>query len=304
MIRPLDFLDLATLHRYRGDVLCLDATRWVTRGNPLGAMGFMAYFNPARHLYSAVSSEAGTTLLGGVIHTQGDSYAKLLYLAPTGSFSEPGLPALIEALVTQAAQWGAFHVLAEVDENSPAFPALRQAGFSVYAWQRIWDLSEVIPGTSTAGWSKVQTINLPAIQSLHHQIVPPLLQPVEPAPRHASGLVCPEGARCYVNVSSGLYGVMLTPLIHPEAEYVAQKIAGLLVQFSRRTVRPIYLRVRSYQAWLEPVLEDLGAKASPRQAVMVKHLVRAVREEQSVTAVQSGTTAIPASRFSKFERKK
>lgn len=302
-IRPLDLLDLTTLYRYRGEVLSLDATRLLTRGNPLGAMGFVSYFNPARHIYSAVAAENGINVLGGITQTQGDSFAKLLYLTPNSQLTHPGLPSLLEHLASTAGNWGAFHVLAEVDEESAVFPALRRAGFSVYAWQRVWDMSNVPAGTFTNGWQKVQSIHLPAIQTLHHQIVPPLLQPIEPAPHRASGLVCSEGARCFVNLSSGLKGIMLTPLIHPEATNVAEKLAGLLDQLPDRHSRPVYLRVRSYQAWLEPVLEDLGAKVSPRQAVMVKHLARAVREEQAVKAVQSATV-IPASRFSKFERKK
>ena len=51
------------------------------------------------------------------------------------------LPELVEHLVVQVGEWGAFHVIAEIDETSDAFPALRQAGFSVYAWQRMWDVS-------------------------------------------------------------------------------------------------------------------------------------------------------------------
>ncbi|HNE05318.1 MAG TPA: hypothetical protein PLT08_12410, partial [Anaerolineales bacterium] len=68
-IRPLDLLDLPLIARYRNDVLTLDSTRALTRGHPLGAMGLLAYINPARHLYAAVSDNEGVTLLGGVIHT-------------------------------------------------------------------------------------------------------------------------------------------------------------------------------------------------------------------------------------------
>ena len=302
-IRPLDLLDLPTLYRYRGEALSLDTARRLTRGNPLGAAGFMSYLNPARHIYSAIASENGTTLLGGVIHTNGDPFARLLYLAPNSLLTHPGLPALIEHLIAEAGNWGAFHVLAEVDENSEAFPALRTAGFSVYAWQRIWNLSEVAPGAVANGWQKADSLNLPAIQTLHHQIVPPLLQPVEPAPRQAAGLTCLEGTRCYASVISGAYGILLTPLIHPETKNVAEKLSGLLNHLPDRRNRPVYLCVRSYQAWLEPVLEDLGAKASQRQAVMVKHLARMVKEEQLTRATQP-VSVIPASRISRIQTKR
>ena len=51
--RALDLLDLPVIYRYRDEVVSLDSTRLLTRGNPLGAAGFIAYFNPARHLYTA-----------------------------------------------------------------------------------------------------------------------------------------------------------------------------------------------------------------------------------------------------------
>lgn len=293
--RPLDLLDLPTLYYYRAEAVSLDSERFLTRGNPLGAAGFMSYFNPARHLYTAVSQENGTTLLGGVIQTNGDAFARLVYLAPGSKMTHAGLPTLIEHLSAEAGRWGAFHVLAETEENSDVFPALRMAGFSVYAWQRIWDVSNISIPESSGNWAPTQSVNLPSVQSLYHQIVPPLLQPIEPAPKRASGMVCAESSRCYVNIVSGVYGIVLTPLIHPEAKDVAQKLSSLLSELPDRRGRPVYMCVRSYQAWLEPVIEDLGGKAAPRQAVMVKHLARMVKEEQTVRAAQPAGVSVQPS---------
>jgi len=294
--RPLDLLDLPTLYHYRAEAVSLDSARLLTRGNPMGAAGFMSYFNPARHLYTAISQENGTTLIGGVIQTNGDAFAKLVYLAPESNLTHASLPGLIEHLSAEAGKWGAFHVLAEIEENSDAFPALRSAGFSVYAWQRIWDVSDIIPGENPCGWTRVQSVNLPSVQSLYHQIVPPLLQPVEPAPKRAIGLICSEGSRCYVNIAYGAHGIVLTPLIHPEATGVAMMLGSLLNQLPDRRGRPVYMCVRSYQAWLEPALEDLGGKAAPRQAVMVKHLARLIKEEQIVRAAQPAGVSVQPSR--------
>jgi len=296
--RPLDLLDLPLIYRYRGESVSLDSTRLLTRGNPLSAGGFMSYFNPARHLYTAVNQDNGSTLLGGVIQTNGDSFARLVYVAPSTLLTHPALPALFEHLCAEAGKWGAFHVLAEVDETSEVFPALRAAGFSVYAWQRIWDVSQIATIEGSGGWETVQPINLPAIQSLYHQIVPPLLQPVEPAPKRAEGMVCSEGARCYVNVTYGVRGIVLMPLIHPEATDVALKLNTLLNQLPDRRGRPVYLCVRSYQAWLEPVLEDLGARPASRQAVMVKHLARVIKAEQAVRAAQPAGVSVQPSHVS------
>ncbi|NCP86117.1 MAG: hypothetical protein CO094_03405 [Anaerolineae bacterium CG_4_9_14_3_um_filter_57_17] len=274
--RPLDLLDLPALYRHRDEAICLDTARLLTRGAPLGAMGFLSYFNPARHLYAAVAEENENLLLGGISQSSGDDFARLLYLTPQANLTHPSLPALLEMLSAEAGLWGAFHVLAEVDEESPAIPALRRAGFSVYAWQRVWDLSEISSPEAVSSWQKIRPIQIPALQNLFHQIVPPLLHPIESLPRRAEGLICSENEKCYVGINQGARGLWLMPLIHPEASAVAEKLASLLAFLPQRRSRPVYLCVRSYQAWLESTLQDLGAKPGPRQAVMVKHLARKI----------------------------
>ena len=296
-IRSLDLLDLPLIARYRNDVLTLDSARALTRGHPLGAMGLLAYINPTRHLYAAITNGGEAALLGGVIHTHGDTFAKLLYLAPSSRLDDPEWPTLIEHLSIQAGEWKAFHVLAEVDELSDIFPALRTAGFTVYAWQRMWDVSliEKKDSVQRSEWRRMQSVDLPAVQSLHYQIVPPLLHPVEPAPQRVIGFVHDQDIKCYASVTTGMYGIVLTPLVHPDENNVSAKITGLMNNLPDRRSRRVYLNVRSYQTWLEPVLEDLGAQALPRQAVMVKHLARLVKEGLPARKVPSSASVQPSS---------
>jgi hypothetical protein len=301
-IRPLDLLDIPIITRYRNDVLTLDSARALTRGHPLGTMSLLAYINPARHLYAAIANGGESALLGGVIHSRGDTFAKLLYLAPSSRLDDRQLPELIEHLAMQAGEWKAFHVMAEVDETSTVFPALRMAGFSVYAWQKLWDVSllEKTEPNASLGWRRVQAVELPMMQSLHYQIVPQLLHPVEPAPNRVVGFVHSENMKCYASVTSGIYGIVLTPLIHPDEHHVSEKIAALVASLPDRNGRRVYLNVRSYQTWLEPVLADLGALASPRQAVMVKHLARLVKEGQLARTVPANVNVQP-SRISRMD---
>lgn len=302
-IRPLALLDLPQLYRFRDEAIGLDTARTLTRGNPLGAVRLLAYMNPARHVYGAIANGEHDSVLGGIIHSQEDTFAKLLYLAPLSNLTHPELPALIENLSAQAGTWGAFHVLAEVDEVGDAFVPLRKSGFSVYAWQRMWDVSEVAEAGSMSEWMRVRSLNLPSVQSLYHQIVPPLIQPVEPQPKTPLGWMSNDGAKCHVSVAHGAHGIVLSPLIHPEATDVSAKLASLISHLPDRRSRPVYVCVRSYQAWLEPVLADLGAKSGPRQAVMVKHLARLVKEGLPASAVPKGVSVQP-SRVSRVEGKK
>ncbi len=304
-VRPLALLDLPYLYGFRDEAVGLDTARTLTRGNPLGAAGLMSYVNPSRHIYSAIANgEEKESVLGGIIHSPDETFAKLYYLAPASQLDHPYLPDLIENLAGQAGTWGAFHVLAEVDETNDAFVSLRKSGFSVYAWQRMWDVSEIAGAGSGAGWTRVKSVHLPSIQSLYHQIVPPLLHPVESQPKAAVGWMCNEGAKCYVSVSLGMYGIVLTPLMHPDATGVSEKLSGLISNLPDRRNRPVYVRVRSYQAWLEPVLADLGAEPGQRQAVMVKHLVHMVKEAAVARASQPAGVSIQPSRVGRVERKK
>jgi hypothetical protein len=93
---------------------------------------------------------------------------------------------------------------------------------------------------------------------------------------------------------------VLTPLIHPDENNVSEKIATLVESLPDHGGRRVYLNVRSYQTWLEPVLEDLGAIVSPRQAVMVKHLARLIKEGQQVRTVPANVNVQP-SRISRMD---
>ena len=302
-IRPLAIFDLPYVYSFRDEAIGLDTARTLTRGNPLGAVGLIAYVNPVRHIYSAIINGSEESVLGGIVHSRNESFAKLLYLAPTSQLNHPDLPQLIENLAAQAGEWGAFHVLAEVDERSDAFVPLRKAGFSVYAWQRMWDVSQITDASPDGMWRRVRPVDLHSVQSLYQQIVPPLLHPIEPQPKGVAGWMCNDGVKSYVSVAQGVYGIVLVPLIHPETRDAGAKLASLIANLPDRRNRPVYVCVRSYQAWLEPILADLGAQGADRQAVMVKHLAHLVKEAQTAPAVPAGVSIQP-SRVSKAVGKK
>jgi hypothetical protein len=301
-VRQFDFLDFPTLARYRHDVLTLDSARALTRGNPLGAAALLSYLNPRRYIFTAVASENGEALIGQVTLTETEASARLTFLAPEDGPEALTVP-LVENLAAQAGEWGAFHILAEVDEHSPAFQSLRQAGFSMYAWQRIWKLPAAEDRSAERLWQPVREVDWPAVQSLHNQIVPALLQPIEMLPRAAEGLVCREGSelQAYVRVSKGPAGIWLQPHIPPDCD-CTPRLAGMLGTIGNGR-RPVYVCVRSYHAWLEAVLNDLGAQPGPQQAVMVKRLVQMQKAEQAVKAMEKvlAKPAAPVARVAASE---
>lgn len=303
-VRSVDLLDLPLLRRCRREVLSLDHGRMLTRGNPLGAMALLSYLNPSRQLYTAVATEDGDALMGQVILKNEERSARLTFLAPEEGINGLALP-LLDHLIKQAGSWGALHILAEVGEEAPVFKVLRQAGFAVYAWQRVWKLPRPKAKPAKNAWREAEDVDWPAVQALHGQIVPALLLPIENLPKEATGLVCrSEGdLQAYVGVDSGTQGIWLQPLVPPDSNCATEQMLGLMHILTSSSRLPIYVCVRSYQAWLEAVLEDLGAEAGERQAIMVKRLAMTIREMVNSPALEKALAkakpAAPVTRISK-----
>lgn len=173
----------------------------------------------------------------------------------------------------------------------------------MYAWQRVWKLPVEENREVERIWRPVRDADWSAVQSPHNQIVPALLQPIEMLPRVAEGLICREGTelQAYVTVSKGPAGIWLQPLIPPDCD-CTPRLARMLNTIGNGR-RPVYVCVRSYQAWLEAVLNDLGAQPGPQQAVMVKRLVKMQKAEQAVKAMKKVLVkpAAPATRVTANE---
>lgn len=296
--RSLELFDLPLLHRYRDEAISLDCLRELTRGNPLRAVNFLAHLDPKQRIYTGVINEGeDPAILGCVIQKEGESFAHLTYLAPANVLNENNAPIpIVEHLAAQAGRWQAHQVLAEIDEESPLFQPLRRSGFAVYGRQRIWDLSEVDSvDNSPRLWRKKKDLDMIPIGSLERQIVPPLLQPIETFTNASSGMICQaDELLAYIDVTYGPRGIFLRPLIHPNTEDIREKLLCLLANLSNRRERPVYICVRSYQAWIESILEEIGASVGPRQVVMVKHLVNPLREGKTLPANADKAWANPA----------
>jgi hypothetical protein len=251
----------------------------------MGLNAMLSYLNPRREISTAIYQQNDGILLGQVTHSNGSPHANLAFLAPDES-AALAQAALLDFLSVQAGEWGCLSLLAEVDECSPVFKTLRQAGFSMYAWQRVWKLNDPVEPGGENLWNETVETDLITIQSLYNQIVPAMLQPVEPLPRHAAGLVCHQAGdlQAYISLIYGPAGIWVQPLIHPDADCLPEWMTSMLTSIPNRRNRPVYVCVRSYQAWLESMLEELGASAGERQAVMIRHLAVRKRVEEALPA--------------------
>lgn len=278
-IRTFDWRDLPALHRYRQQSVFLHSSLVLTRGPMLISGALLSIVAPAMGISTSVivdDRDKDQMLIGQSIHSLGSQSAQLTFLTPDEALDSEGLSPLLEHLSAQAVGRGAFRLLADVDEDTQAFEALHQAGFAIYARQRIWQLKG-IPGrpSVTTDWRHASERDLIPVRSLYSNIIPGLVQQVEPFPaERLNGLIYRQGddLLAYVELKYGHQGVWAQPFVDPDLEDVTGRMADLLANLPNRFSRPVYLCVRSYQSWLESAMEELGGEPGLRQAMMVKHL--------------------------------
>ena len=302
-VRPFDWRDLPALHRVRDQSIYLHSALVLTRGPLLIPGALLSTFAPGMGIYTSISYNDRSPLaqlFGQIILPSGAQCAQLTFLAPSAALGSENLQALLEHLSSQAVEKGAFRLLADVDEHSAAFEMLRQAGFAIYARQRIWQLKNGPLGEDRPiAWQVATDRDLIAVRSLYNNLIPGLVQQVEPFPvERLRGLVYRQEGEllAYLELRQGHRGIWAQPFIHPDAEGVVEDLIALLPKLPQRISRPIYLCVRSYQSWLEQALEHVGAEPGTRQAMMVKHLAipqKALRS-YALPAIEGGRPEVTA----------
>jgi hypothetical protein len=301
-IRPFDWRDFALLHSYLNRGVFLDSTRELIHGKSVIPMGALLYFlGPSTRMFTYRynhDSPTGTALIGQITYSVGSSYARFSFLAPEDAVDQSGLAALSDYMALQMGQKGAYHILADVDETSQVFQLLHRAGFAIYARQRIWRLDgQPLGDQAPVPWRTAISRDTIGVRSLYCNVVPGLVQQVEPLPKkNLKGVVLYKGddVLAFVELKYGRNGIWMQPFIHPDVGDYDCSLVHLLHELPGRGNRPLYLCVRSYQSWLESAIEAMGAHPGPVQAVMVRHLTVAQRESQAYKVpAMNGTRAEP-----------
>ena len=286
MIRPFDWRDLTLLHRIRNFGVCLDSQSAYTRGsNALQnvLLGPLSIGKSTCTLVSRPTHPEEQPAVGQFVHHFDQHHAHMTFLGPITSLAQPSGERLIDAMSQAAGKQGIHHLIAEVDEGSPVFESLHQAGFAIYARQRIWSLEGMPSGDFhplDAAWRLEVGSDSPAIQSLYLNLVPALVQQVEPPPAgNSRNLVHWDQAELlgYLDLRHGPRGIWVRPYFHPAAEQADDLLVGFMAQFVAERKKPLYVCVRSYQAGLSDSLIRLGFSPCSDQAVMVKRLTATVR---------------------------
>jgi hypothetical protein len=302
-VRSFEWRDLPALYRSREHCAFLYTSLLLTRGPWVVPSALFTTIFPVANLHTSVSyGEDGARgkLFGQMMHNQNVSHAHLTFLTPDQVMDAATLSPLLEHLTVQAVQRGALRLLAEIDERAASFEALRQMGFSIYARQRVWRYDgQKDDGGDLQEWRTVSGRDLASVRSLYNNLMPGLVQQVEPFPAsRLKGLVFHQGGEllAYVELKYGHRGIWVQPFVHPDAEGIIDHLTQLLMRLPSRRSRPVYICIRSYQSWLESAVESLGARPGPRQAVMAKHLAitKKVVRTFTIPAIEGGRPEITA----------
>jgi hypothetical protein len=301
-IRSFGWRDITLLHSYLNRGLFLDSTRVLIHGTSLIPMGaFLSFLGLSTRMFTyrcEDDDQSTKPLIGQVTFELGASFARLSFLAPEDGMEQSELSALSDYMAIQMGEKGAFHILADVDESSQVFQMLHKAGFAIYARQCIWRLDGLPEGEGeTVGWRAWRPRDAIGVRSLYCNVVPGLVQQVEPLQKkNLKGLVCYKGGdiQAFVELRYGRNGVWVQPFIHPDAENFDRNLVYLLRELPGRGKRPVYICVRSYQSWLDPAIEKMGAISGATQAVMVRHMAvtRRVNQTLPIPAI-NGTRVEP-----------
>jgi len=286
MIRPMDWRDFAVLHRMRSHGLCLDSQLDSIRGPDAFHDALLDPFSRKRNTCTLISRSDDTDqtiAVGQFTHHIDQVFAHLTFLGPIDVLSQLSGMSLIDALSQTAGSQKIQHLIAEIDEANPAFEILRRAGFAVYARQRIWQRinpPSLDPKKVSLEWRRESESDIAAIRSLYHNLVPGLVQQVETPPSSNNRNLVhwhQDELLAYLEVIDGSKGIWAQAYFHPAVERTQDLLMSLLTHLELTSKKPLYFCVRSYQAGLNLVLQDLDFQPCSDQAVMVKRLTASMR---------------------------
>ena len=296
MIRSFDWRDVKLVQTLGERGVCLDAATCLTHGTRPLQSALFAYLMPTasaptviwRAPNSRPKNNGRVGAFGQLRHRPGQELARVLFVAPpcVPETAEAWLR-VVEQLAVEAGERGAHNLIAEVNEDSAEFEALRTAGFAIYARQSLWKLAvggHAQPAASgkAAALRPGKSSDAIGVSTLYSNIVPRLVQQVEPPPKRIKrGYVLEQGSEviAFLDVRQGPLGIWIEPYLHPEAydlsEAVLHTCLGLLTSGNEK---PVYVCVRRYQDWLQEIVSRAGFRWMGSQAVMVKRLAARITE--------------------------
>ena len=290
MLRLFNLFDLPLIHRLNEQGIPLHSEATLTRKPQSLWETLFSVVGGKSSVYVWRADERDTAGFVQLHISDGSSYAQMVRLGttPAGEQFAPNqevwLP-LLDNLIQTVGQQGVHGLIAEVSESGPELPILRRAGFAIYTRQDIWLLEQAPAGPPQSLLIPQQSADEWDISLLYANMVPPLVQLVEPmVPAGGRGWLLREDGdlAAFVHVHSGPAANWLRFFIHPNATTQADEIveAALRLNHSNQSA-PYFCCVRRDQSWLQGALEKAGFQLWASQAVLVKHTVHYIPQKTS-----------------------
>ena len=236
LIRALDWRDLAALRRMSLQGVCLHTEAALTRDTHPLTVGIAGYMIVGSSAATFVAREPGAQPAFAQLRSSG-THARVHFLAPASGQLPPHTgSALLEEVAAEAGRRGAQNLIAEVDEHSAEYEMLRRSGFSIYARQEIYQLQPPVPPGPSSALRKRTAADGLAVLALYDNVVPRLVQQVEPAPpAKGNGYVFSRGGelQAFLQVGRGTRGCFVQPFLHPEVQDAISVVVGGFFSWKR-----------------------------------------------------------------------
>ena len=201
--------------------------------------------------------------------------ARLNWLLPLGFTEKDPLPELLDNLAMEAGLRGAKFMLASTRVDNCLFETLRRAGYCLYGWQSIWDITQSLgkPKSQQVVWFKPDSRDALELTRIQRKLLSPATQSVTALALQALpdfALKIDGVVKGYARISCFNNKVLITPVLMNTIENVDTVLAALVNEFFS-TADKIYLLQTADTGWLSTDLENLGTQATPREELLVKH---------------------------------
>ncbi len=310
MIRPFQLRDMGLVRRLGERGVRLQAQAALTSvHHPVrqAIMGKLVGGRFATYIWKSEENDAAA--FAQLSWEEGSSSAHLVCLG-----TESGAPAaemgnepdeeiwleVLDRLAAEAGSRGVHNIISETAEDGPELPILRKAGFAVYTRQDIWIHGGDLADNEVADLKARQSVDDWDIHVLYANIVPGLIQSVEPNPPLEGGknlILREEGEMAaFIHISDSTAASWMRLLIHPNAHTKPSRIVrAALAAIPPSESHPMYCCVRRYQSWLQVALEKAGFRLWGSQAVMVRHVARRIEKPALAASKLLDAQAVPSS---------
>lgn len=201
--------------------------------------------------------------------------ARLNWVLPLGFTEKDPLPELLDNLAMEAGLRGAKFMLASTRVDSCLFETLRRAGYCLYGWQCIWEISKnsIKTHSQQATWFKPDSLDAFELTKLQHKLLSPAAQSVtafavQTLPDFALKI---DGVlKGYARVNCFNNKVLIAPVFVNNLEDLENILAVLKNEFFP-SIDKIYLLQTADSGWLTADLEKIGTRLTLREELLVKH---------------------------------